>query len=32
MKMVLLQAESQAMSAAGTKAEEVIETIKGWLS
>ena len=32
MKMVLLQAESRAMTAAGAKAAEVVETIKGWLA
>jgi rubrerythrin len=32
MKMVLLQAESRAMTAAGAKAEELVEKIKGWLS
>ena len=32
MKMVLLQSESRMMTAVGAKAEELVETVKGWFS
>ena len=30
--MALLQAESRTMSAVGAKAEELVETVRGWFS
>jgi hypothetical protein len=32
MKMVVLQSESRMMAAAGAKAEELVEKVKGWFS